>query len=242
MARIKSQQALIDYIKSQLGYPTINIEVTDEQIKYIIDDSIQKFSEYAYGTLEAASLLELSGMGTYDMPEAMTNVLKLSVGGTNSITNFGAQFGKGFVPNMWTEQKFSNSVTGNIINSVVSISATQSILDKYFGDDIVYNFNHLNKKLQVLEDYHGSVVLYYQYEYLPNEDDDLVYNHEWIKAYVKAKTKELWSIVTGKFNQALVGGAQINYDKMAQEAERDIEKLDQELLTKWSDPCPIDIG
>ena len=32
MARINSKALLINYVKLQLGYPTINIEVTDEQI------------------------------------------------------------------------------------------------------------------------------------------------------------------------------------------------------------------
>lgn len=32
MAKITTKAALTDYIKSQLGAPTINIEVTDDQI------------------------------------------------------------------------------------------------------------------------------------------------------------------------------------------------------------------
>lgn len=242
MARLKTKQALIDYVKSQLGYPTINIEVTDFQISEIIDDTVQKFTEYAYGTLEGTVIVELSGMGDYDMPEAMTNLIKLSKGSTSNLTNFSANFGSGYVPNLWSEQFFSGSLTGDIIPGIVAISTTKATLDKFFADDIVCNFNHLNKKLQVLENYKGPAVIHYQYEYLADEDNDLVYNHEWVKNFTKAKVKEVWGSVTGKFDQALVGGARINYDRILSEAQTEIGELNEELLSKWSDPSPIDIA
>lgn len=242
MARINTKAGLISYVKSQLGYPTINIEVTDTQIEQIIDDTVQKFTEYAYGTLEGTVIVEFSGAGEYDMPEAMTNVIKLSKGSTSNITNFNANFGAGYVPNLWSEQFFTGSLTGDIIPGILAISTTKAMLDKFFADDIVYNFNHLNKKLQVLEGYSGPCVLHYQYEYLANDEDDLVFNHEWIKAYTIAKVKFLWGTVTGKYSQALVGGAQINYADMKSEAETALDKLDEQLLTKWSDPAPIDIA
>jgi hypothetical protein len=177
MARLNTKQKLIDYVKSQLGAPSINIEVTDFQIGEIIDDTVQKFTEYAYGTLEGSVIVQINGMGEYDMPDTMTNLVKLSKGSTSNITNFSANFGSGYVPNLWSEQFFTGSLTGDIIPGIVAISTTKAILDKFFADDIVFNFNHLNKKLQVLENYTGAAVLHYQYEYLANDNDDLVYNY-----------------------------------------------------------------
>lgn len=242
MARINTKTGLRDYVKSQLGAPTINIEVTDGQIDQIIDDTVQKFTEYAYGTLEGSVIVQINGMGEYNMPDTMTNLIKLSKGSTSNITNFSANFGSGYVPNLWSEQFFTGSLTGDIIPGIIAISTTKAVLDKFFADDIVFNFNHLSKKLQVMENYNGPAILHYQYEYLADDSNDLVFNHEWIKGYTKAKTKELWGNVVGKFDQSLVGGARINYDRLLQEAQAEIEKLDEELLTKWSDPAPIDIA
>lgn len=242
MARINTKSGLRDYVKSQLGAPTINIEVTNSQIDQIIDDTVQKFTEYAYGTLEGTVIVQLNGAGTYPMPETMTNLIKLSKGGTSNLTNFGSNFGAGYVPDLWSEQYFSTSLTGDIIPSIIAISSTKAMLDKYFGDDVHYNFNHLSKQLQVLESYTGPAVLHYQYEYLANDNNDLVFNHEWVKGYTKAKVKELWGTVTGKFDQTLVGGARINYDRLLSEAQQEIESLNEELLTKWSDPAPIDVA
>ena len=69
MARINTRSQLIDYTKSQLGAPTITIEVSDDQISEIIDDSIQKFTEYAYGELEGTVIVQFNGSGEYPMPE-----------------------------------------------------------------------------------------------------------------------------------------------------------------------------
>lgn len=244
MARVRSKTALIEYVKTQLGWPTISVEVTDTQIGNIIDDAVQKFTEYAYGTLEDVVVLQISGSGEYQMPDTMTNLVKLSKGGGSNVLNFNVNFGAGLVPNMWSEQFFSagGSIIGNIITNIISISGNKAVLEKYFGDDINCNFNHLNKKLRVLEDFEGPVALHYQYEYLANEDDDLVYNHEWIKAYCTSKTKFLWGTVTGKYDQALVGGSRINYGDMKNEAQTEIDYLNEQLLTKWSDPAPIDVA
>lgn len=240
MARINTIDGLTSYIKSQLGAPAINIEVSNSQIAQIIDDTVQKFTEYAYGTLEASSVVQINGMGDYNMPDTMTNVIKVSKGSTSNLSNFDASFG-GYVPNIWSDQFFSSSLTGDIVPTIITISSNKAMLEKFFGDDIVYNFNHNRKVLQVLQDYNGAAVIHYQYEYIA-QDEDLVYNHEWVKAYAKAKVKELWGTVTGKFDQTLVGGARINYDRLLQEAREDIILLDEQLLTRWSDPAPIDIA
>lgn len=242
MARINTKAGLRTYIKSQLGAPSINIEVTDGQMDEIIDDTVQKFTEYAYGTLEGTVIVQINGAGDYPMPDTMTNLIKLSKGSTSNLTNFSANFGSGYVPNLWSEQFFTGSLTGDIIPGIIAISTTKAVLDKFFADDIVYNFNHLNKTLQVLENYNGPAILHYQYEYLADDNNDLVFNHEWIKAYSKAKVKELWGTVTGKYDQTLVGGSRVNYDRFLSEAQAEIDYLNEQLLTKWSDPAPIDVA
>jgi hypothetical protein len=242
MARIKSKMQLKEYILNKLGAPLVKVEITDTQISDIIDDTVQKFTEYAYGDLEDTVIVQFNGAGSYDLPDTITNILDISKGSTSNLTNFSANFGAGYVPDLWSESYFSGSLTGDIIPSIVSISTTKAILDKYFADGMVYNFNHLNKKIKLLENYFGPAVVFYQYEYIADEDNDLVYNHEWIKNYSTAMTKLIQSDITGKFEQNLVGGARINHEKMQSRAETDIEKLNEELMNKWSDPAPISIA
>lgn len=242
MARITTKNALIDYIRTTLGEPIIKVNLSEQQMSQIIDNSIQKFTEYSYGTLEETVVLQINGMGEYALPDTITNILRLSQGSTSNLTNFSANFGAGYVPNLWSEQYFSGSLTGDIIPAIIGISTTKAMLDKYFGDEIVYNFNPHRKVLKVLQNFVGPAVLHYQYEYLANENGDFIYNHEWIKDYVVAKCRYQWGNNTGKLDQTLVGGARINYADMKSEATAEIERLDGELLSKWGDPAPIFVG
>ena len=242
MARINTKEKLVDYIKTTLGEPLIRVDVSTQQISQIIDHAVMRFTEYSYGTLEETVVLQINGMGEYTLPDTITNILRLSQGSTSNLTNFSANFGAGYVPNLWSEQYFSGSLTGDIIPAIIGISTTKAMLDKYFGDEIVYNFNPHRKVLKVLQNFVGPAVLHYQYEYLANENGDFIYNHEWIKDYVVAKCRYQWGNNTGKLDQTLVGGARINYADMKSEAIAEIERLDGELLTKWSDPVPISIG
>lgn len=239
-SRIDSEEKLIKYIRSQLGEPIIKVEVTDKQISEIIKSVIQKYTEYAYGYLEQSVLIQLHGAKEYPMPENITNIIALKTGMTSNLTDFSANFGQ-YVPNLWSDMYFTDSLTGDIIPNIIAISATTAILEKYFGTDVYFNFNANRKVLQVFDNYEGPAVLHYYYEYLANPEYDLIYNQEWVKAYSKAKVKLLWGSIVGKYSQSLVGGAQINYSDIKSDAQQELEELNQELLDKWSDPLPISI-
>ncbi len=241
MARITTKAGLRDYIRSQLGAPSIQIEVTDAQMDQIIDDTVQKFTEHAFGTLEETVLIQLSGIGDYPLPDTITNIIKLSSGSSSDISNFSANFG-GYVPDIWSEQYFSGSLTGDIVKTIIGISNTRAIMEKFFGNDMAFNFNHHRKVLQLHEDYSGAALLHYEYEYIADDNNDLIFNHEWVKAYSIARVKILWGTVTGKYDQALVGGARINYGDMKSEADQELQILDEQLLTRWQDPAPVLIG
>ena len=61
---MKTKRELIKYTKTMLGEPSIQVEVTDEQMSYIIDDAIQKFTGICLmDTLEEAVVIELKGAG-----------------------------------------------------------------------------------------------------------------------------------------------------------------------------------
>ena len=236
--RINTKAKLIAYIREQLGEPVITVECTDMQISNIIDSVVQKFTEYSYGTLEASVLFELKGAKEYNLPDNITNIISLRTGMTSNLTDFHANYGD-YVPNMWSDMYFKDSLTGDIIPNITAISSQSAILEKYFGTDLVFNFNPHRKILQVFDNFKGPAVLHYNYEYLADEHHDFVYNHEWIKAYAIAKTKLLWGSIVGKYSQNLIGGATVNYSDIKQDAQAEIERLDSELLDKWADPCSV---
>lgn len=237
--KIDNKLLLIAYVREMLGSPQIECEVSDVQISHIIDDGIQLFTEYAYGTLEATLCVKFTGKGEYQMPHNITNIIKITRGNLGNIANFANNYGVNYVPDLWSQQFYSDSVAGSISSNLVSISNTRAILDKYFGDGISYNFNPYKKVLQVFDHYKGPGLIWFNYEYTPDEKD-YIYDHEWIKRYAIARTKILWGQITGKYSASLVGGATINYADMKSEGNSELEILKEELKSKYSE-CPLPI-
>jgi hypothetical protein len=80
--RINTEDKLINYIRTMLGEPMITVEVTDEQIKLIIDETIRKFSDWAYGG-EQTILFEVEAredIQDYRLDERVQAVKSVSFG------------------------------------------------------------------------------------------------------------------------------------------------------------------
>lgn len=238
--KIDTKLKLEAYIRSMLGSPQINVEVSDAQLSQIIDDVIQTFTEYAYGELEGTLCVHINGKGEYKVPSNITNIKKLSRGNVSNLANFSANYGTNYVPDLWSQQFFTNSMLGTIMGNLIQISNTRAEIDKFFGDDIYFNWNPYKKVLQVFDNFVGDALLNFYYEYIPDEVD-LIYDHEWIKKASIAKTKILWGTITGKYSGNLVGGATINYSDMKSEGNSEWDKCMEELQNKWCDPGPIDV-
>ncbi len=258
MTKIKSKVDLINYIKMQLGFPQINVELTDPQIESCIDQAVQKFTDYAFeGLLENIIVCEFHGKGAYPLPDNISSIINIGKGSTSNITNFGANFGTGYVPDLWSSQFFTsyssyftisttfsdalytNSLTGSIIPSIISISNMTSMLNKYFGDSPAYTYSAEKHTLWLTENYSGPAYIHYYYKYNPDEQYDKIYDHQWVKEYACALCMRLWGRIVGKYSQNLIGGATINYSDMQSNAQQDIDRLNEELMSRWTTPCEI---
>jgi len=238
---IDTKDKLIQYVKRQLGHPLINVEVTDEMIQDHIDYTIQKYTEFAYDGQEKVNFGfdTVQGVNEYYLPENIHDIFVVkgsSYAGSTMVT----------VPN--NEMVVYNNMfsvmtspnTSGVASFVVNL-ANQSLIDTVFDKDVNFSFNPNSKKLTFHETPQNRYVIYASTEYIPQEIDR-IYNQEWIKKMVTAKTKFSWGTVTGKFDQSLVSGARINYQDMKSEATEEIQKLDEELMTRYLEPSPIIIG
>lgn len=231
---IRTNDDLVDYIKRQLGYPSVEVELTSDQIQDCIDYSIKEFSSFAWdGELEESVILTVDGRGTYQLPDFITNIIALK-----SIQGF-QNYGQNYIPDRWSEEffrAFESNSTG--IDAVISISNTFTMYEKYMQKEINYYFNPYKNTIQIMEEFSGNVVIYYTYEYTPDKRDK-IYDHQWVKDMSVAKSRYTQSTVTGKYSQTLIGGATINYDDMRSKAETEIEDLKEQLFSKYGGPAPI---
>jgi len=98
------------------------------------------------------------------------------------------------------------------------------------GHSVAYDYNQSNKVLRFFDDHGGSLLIDACIDYIPNPDYDLAYDSQFIKDYSTALVKKQWGTNVGKFSAPLVGGATINYQDMKQEAEQEIQELNQQLV------------
>ncbi|MCK5537180.1 MAG: hypothetical protein KAI79_10150 [Bacteroidales bacterium] len=244
MARINTKDLLKDYILRQLGAPLINVELVEDHLDDVIDATIKEYSSFAFdGELEETVIITVDGSGSYTLPDTIQSVMKVSQGvSAGGLTNFGGNFGAGYVPDIWSEQFFSGSdgITG-IMNSIIGVSTTQSMLDTYMGDDLAFDFNAHKKKLRLFEPYSGNLLVYYTFEYLP-DSIDYIFDDVWVKKMSVAQSRLLQSTITGKFDQTLIGGGRINYADMRALAQEEIAQLKEDLQLQYAGPAPILIG
>lgn len=231
---IKNNDDLVDYIKRKLGYPTVRVELTSEQIQDCIDYSIKEFSSFALdGELQEVAIITVDGTGSYDLPHFITSIKDV-----RSISNY-SNYGSNYVPDRWSElynNMFSNSAIG--ITAIVTISSELSIFQKYMTREVNYSFNAYKAKLRLFENYSGNLLVNYTYEYIPDKVDK-IFNHQWVKDMSVAQARMEQSTITGKYNTPLIGGSTINYDNMRSLAESEIESLKDQLFSKYGGPAPI---
>jgi len=235
---ITTKSALKEYILRQLGAPLVQVEVTEDQMDDIINQTVQQFSKFALeGELTKYTKMTISAPCELTVDASCTTILKVSKGGG---LTFGGLGGSGFVLD------YNSLVSGGIdlkdaIGSVMNLSATRSLLDKYFGDDIHFTWNPYKRKLQITEVFSGNIVIESAHEYIPDAVD-YIFDNEWVQRMSVAKTKLLQSDTVGKHDATLVGGARINHEKMQSRAETEIEALKEELINRYAGPAPIMIG
>ena len=279
--RIDSEEKLLDYVRTMLGEPMITVDVSDEQILLLIDDTVRKFSDFAYGGEQRIAFI-VEGMNDvqdYILDRRVQAVLSVSFANSLGASSFGAgagginlgpgwgTIGVGYVPHITMQGEVSSlsvggagggacsTVTGGVAGGVSQGSRMDGVTNAYasiaqrdtlqamLGRGVNFEFNSNSKILRVFEALgNANFIVEASAEYVPNPDFDEVYAHPWVKDYAVSLTRRLWSTVTGKYSQALVGGAEINYDKMQSEAEQMIEKLDEDLLNKYSEALGIFSG
>jgi hypothetical protein len=236
---ISTKSALYDYILRQLGAPLVNVEVTEDQVNDVIDSTVQLFSSYALeGELTKYVKMTISSPCNITLNPAVKSIQKVTKGGGLSFA--GMAGGGGYVLDYFSLQAMGFSMN-DAIGSTLLLSSTRSLMDKFFGNDMTFEFNPNKKVLEISEVYDGAIIIEMNTEYIA-DTVDYIYDHTWIKRMCIAKVKLLQSDTTGKYDSNLVGGARINHEKMQSRAENEIEVLKQELLDKWIGPAPMIVG
>ena len=267
MASPSSRAELITYCKRQLGEPVLQVNIDDEQVNNVIDDTFQFFQENCYKGMERAYLYHeitaddktrfaatvtksVTDGGTTNWLEA-TNYIPIPdhVGGitrvfglvSNSIRSnlFGVEF-----------QLFLNDLYAfgslDILNYYMNKQYLET-LDMILNNGSFQQFRFTARRdrlhLDINQDFlkEGTNVLIECHRMIDPTDATQMNNDIFVKRYATALMKKQWGMNLIKYNNVqLPGGVTLNGRELYTDALAEIETLESEVLSKYAIP-PMDM-
>jgi hypothetical protein len=235
---VTTRTGLIEYCLRELGEPVVEINVDEQQVEDRVDEAIEFFRQYHYDGVEKVYLKHLvtqddvtqKSIPISDLVYGVTRVFPIAAGTSTSKSIFDLQY-----------QLRLNDLYDLTSTSVIYYSMVMShlaLLDLTLNGHPLYRFNRLTNRLYIDEDWGenispGTYVLVECYRALDPATAPKVYNDTWLKHYTTALIKKQWATNLKKFSgMSLPGGVTIDGDKLYQEAKDEIEKLEQDMISK----------
>ena len=271
MATPNTKASLKEHCLRSLGKPVIDINVDDDQVDDRIDDALQYFAQYHYDGIERVYLKHkitqaeidraatnasatatdkvdnsitaawLDGNGFIPVPDSVLSVVKVfDFTDKNTVNMFDVRY-----------QLRLNDLYDFSSESIIHYEMTMQHLD--FLDHILVGekplrFNQHQNRLYIDMDWSQDVnvddfIIIECYRKLdPNTYTD-IYNDIYLKRYTTALIKRQWGANLSKFEGVqMLGGVTLNGAKLFEEAQADIEKLEEQIQLAYELPPNYMIG
>ena len=271
MASPNTKAALKEHCLRTLGKPVIDINVDDDQVDDRIDDALQYFAQYHYDGVERMYLKHkitqseidraqtnttatatdtadnsitatwLEGNGFIPIPESVLSVVKVfDFTDKNTVNMFDVRY-----------QLRLNDLYDFSSESIIHYEMTMKHLD--FLDHILVGekpirFNQHQNRLYIDMDWSQDVnvddfIIIECYRKLDPTTYTDIFNDIYLKRYATALIKRQWGSNLSKFEGVqMLGGVTLNGAKLFEEAQADIEKLEEQIQLAYELPPNYMIG
>ena len=271
MATPNTKASLKEHCLRSLGKPVIDINVDDDQVDDRIDDALQYFAQYHYDGIERVYLKHkitqaeidraatntsetatdkvdnsitaawLDGKGFIPVPDSVLSVVKVfDFTDKHTVNMFDVRY-----------QLRLNDLYDFSSESIIHYEMTMKHLD--FLDHILVGekplrFNQHQNRLYI--DMHWSedvnvddYIIIECYRKLDPATYTDIYNDIYLKRYTTALIKRQWGANLSKFEGVqMLGGVTLNGAKLFEEAQADIEKLEEQIQLAYELPPNYMIG
>lgn len=244
---VSSREGLRDYCLRKLGHPVIEINLDDDQIEDRIDEAFQFYREFHFDAVEkiylkhevTANNISDQYITLNDNITSVTRVLPFS-SRTRGVDLFDIRY------QILLNDLYSIQNTDLIYYSMVK-TELQLIQDLLVGIKPVRFNRHMNR-LFIDMDWENDIDAG---EYIIIECDRIldpntytdVYDDYFLKKYCTQLFKRQWGANLKKFEGVqLPGGVTLNGQKIYDEAEEELEKLNQEAQSTYQLPVDFFTG
>ena len=249
MAKPNSRTTLIDYCFRSLGAPVIEINVDDDQVDDRIDEALQFYQTYHSDAIAKVYLKHQITQDDVDngyipVNDLVTDVIKVfPIRETYSSADmFDVKY------QMHLNDIFSLGFLGSLTEYVMAqqwLSLLDLVID---SDDKHLSFERHKNQLRIHMDWANEVIVgeYIIIECYRIIDPDTytdVYNDYFLKKYATTLIKRQWGMNLLKFEgMQMPGGVTFNGRQLFDDANAELEKLEEEARLNWEQPVDFMTG
>jgi len=247
MAVPTSRATFKEYCLRKLGKPVIEINVDDDQIDDRIDECIRYYWDYHFDGTEKTYYKHLITDQTkidkyVTLPENIIGAIRIFQIGDPSLRAsdmFNIRY-------QIALNDLYQLTTVSLLPYYMAMQHLGTITELLVGQQPIRYNRHTNKmyvdmdwtKIDV-----GQYLLIEAYEVIDPDTYTNAWGDRWLQEYTTQKIKYQWGSNLTKFTGLqLPGGVQFNGEKILDDAEKAIEKLEQEMLSSYSLPVSDMIG
>jgi hypothetical protein len=247
MAVPTTRQQFKEYCLRKLGKPVIEINVDDDQLDDRLDESLRYYWDYHFdGSDRIYYKHQVTEQNKIDkfiiMPENIIGAVRVfpiadPIVRSDDLFNIRYQIA---LNDLYTLTSVSMVPYYMVMEHLALIS------ELLVGQQPIRYSRHKDK-LYVDMDWDkikvGEYLLVEAYEVIDPDEYTDVWSDRWLQNYVTAKIKYQWGSNLTKFvGMSLPGGVQFNGERILDDAAREIEMLENEMLTAYSLPPSDMVG
>lgn len=248
---LSSYEDLAGYVLRRLGAPVINVEVEDQQLRDRINDAILYYTERHFdGATERVIRVDFTeadeATQSFPLPQDVVNInsiFELSQSGSSSSEEFERL-------NYLISQSefFRISTTNGVGHDLKNYHVTMeylALLKRYFNRPINFRVDRINGLVRVpshkiLAD--NFIVMTAIVARTPDNSPNL-FDEKWIKDYTTQLVKRQWGENLKKYDGVqMAGGVTVQGQRIWDEAQAEIDKLEDSFSIKYQLPYGMYIG
>ena len=247
MAKITSREQFKEYILRRLGSPVIDINVDDEQIEDRIDDALLKYRDYHFDGMQHVyypyQLTQPDINNRYvTLPEDFVGVTRIF----DINDSYGAMNLFNIRYQLHLNELFNISSV-SVTPYVVAMRHIEFLEEVFVGKKpIRYNRNTDKLYIDMAWDddtVAGQFIMIDGYREVNPEENPDVWDEPWLRQYATQLVKRQWGEHLKLYEgMNLPGGITFNGQKIWDEAQEEIQKLEDTVINDYSLPVTDMIG
>lgn len=249
---VTNRQEFKEYCLRKLGFPVIEINVDDDQIEDRIDEAIGFWQDYHFDALQKLyyvyrlnetdiqnKYINLDPSVTVDSQNNTVDIIGVTrVFPISDTINSANMFDLRYQLRLNELYDFTSA---SYINYTLTMQHLRSLEIMFVGEVPIRFQRHMHK---LFVDWGwgtsiraGQVMVAECYATIDPTQYAAAWNDRWLKRYATALIKKNWGNNLKKFSGVqLPGGVTLNGDKIYEEAETEIEKLEAEMQNSYELP------